>query len=308
MRCASPTAHAQRGAAVILAMITVMLCATIAAAALGDLGHSIDSAAGRQDQGQARLLARAAADWARNVLADDAMRTTVDHTGEPWAVRVPPTPVDEAEVSGEIQDWSGRYNLNNLVNDEGKADPDAVVQFARLLGTLGINPVRAARLSVNLLDWITPLAPEDQPTATRPGEAQAPHGPLLDIGELSLIPGYDAALVEQIARFAVALPAPSRINVNTAPAEVLVAITDGIDINVARVLVAERERAWYKDIADFSARLPEGAQTARGARIDVKSQHFLVTGRASYGSAMVRMEVLLDRQQTWPEILWQRIL
>jgi general secretion pathway protein K len=297
----------QRGAAVILAMITVMLCATIAAAALGDLGHSIDSAAGRQDQGQARLLARAAADWARNVLADDAMRTTVDHSGEPWAVRVPPTPVDEAEVSGEILDWSGRYNLNNLVID-GKADPDAAVQFARLLGALGIHPVRATRLSVNLLDWITPLDPDSDGGTPRPDKTRPPRGPLLDIGELTLIPGYDAALVEQIAAFAVALPAPSRINVNTAPAEVLAAITDGIDINVARVLVAERERAWFKDIADFSVRLPEGAQPARGARIDVKSQYFLVTGRASHGSAMVRMEVLLDRQQSWPEILWQRIL
>lgn len=306
MRCASAPTSTQRGAAVILAMITVMLCATIAAAALGDLGHSIDSAAGRQEQGQARLLARAAADWARNVLADDAMRTTVDHGGEPWAVRVPPTPVDEAEVSGEILDWSGRYNLNNLVH-EGKADPDATVQFSRLLATLGISPVRATRLSVNLLDWITPPDPE-RTTTERPGEARAPRGPLIDIGELAYVPGYDPALVEQIARFAVALPAPSRINVNTAPAEVLVAITDGLDINAARVLVAERERAWFKDIADFSARLPQGAQTASGARIDVKSQHFLVTGRASYGNATVRMEVLLDRHETWPEILWQRIL
>nr|MBL8457457.1 general secretion pathway protein GspK [Zoogloeaceae bacterium] len=69
----------QRGAAIILALLTVMLAAAIAAATIASLGRSIDSSTGLQDQAQARRLARGAADWARNVLADDGMRTTVDH-------------------------------------------------------------------------------------------------------------------------------------------------------------------------------------------------------------------------------------
>jgi general secretion pathway protein K len=39
----------------------------------------------------------------------------------------------------------------------------------------------------------------------------------------------------------------------------------------------------------------------------VQSRFFLVTGRARRGVAMVRMEVLLDRNETWPDIVWQRI-
>ena len=297
-------------------MITVLVCAGVAASVIASLGRSIDNAAGRQDQAQARLLARAAADWSRNVLADDRMHTAADHLREPWAVRVPPTPVGDAEVSGEIQDWSGRFNLNNLAPD-GRAAPEAVAAFERLLSTLDVGPVQAQRLGTALVDWIA--TPDEDDSPRRPGGAAqlpgldrraalAPRGPLAEIGELRNVPGFDDALIERLRELVVSVPAPSRINLNTAPPEVIFALVPGLDLNTARVLVAERDRSWYRNLADFTSRLPPGAEPPDASTVDVRSRHFLVTGRARYGNAMVRMEVLLDREQTWPEILWQRIL
>ncbi|MCK0508842.1 type II secretion system minor pseudopilin GspK [Aromatoleum anaerobium] len=293
----------------ILALLSVALAAGLAAAVLGDFGRSLDSVAGRQDQAQARLLARGAVDWARNVLADDFKRTNVDHAKEMWAVRVPPTPVGEGEVGGEIQDRSGLFNLNNLVPD-GKADPLALAQFGRLLATLGVAPADAGRLAQAVVDWIGRSATgEEKNGIASSGLRDAPgaNGSLLDAAELRLAAGFDEALVQRLAPFVTALPAPSRINVNTAPAEVLAAVVPELELNDARILVAERERAWFRDLADFSARLPSGAQPAATA-LDVRSRHFAVIGRAGFGSAVVRMEVLLDRRETWPTILWQRLL
>lgn len=306
MPCAD--ALRQRGAAVILALITVMLAASIAAATLGSLGRSIDSRAGLQDQSQARMLARGAADWARNVLADDGMRTSVDHLGEPWAVKVPPTPVGEAEVAGEIQDWSGRFNVNNLA-PAGKPDLAVAAQFVRLLEALDIEGARAESLTEAVLDWISGNsgATSGAPAAQATVGLQAPRGPLADIGELRYLPGMDDALMLRLKQVAVALPSPSKVNVNMAPAEVLFALTSGLDINAARVLAAERERAWFRDLADFVARLPEGARVVASGTLDVRSRYFLVTGRARYGVAVVNMDVLLDRRETWPDVLWQRI-
>ena len=34
----------------------------------------------------------------------------------------------------------------------------------------------------------------------------------------------------------------------------------------------------------------------------------IVTGRARFGVSMVRMEVLLDRSQNWPTVVWQKLL
>ena len=312
----SPTRPRQRGAAVILALLTVALVAGLAAAAVGDLGVAMDQVTGRHDQAQARQLARGAVDWARNVLAEDARGSTVDHLGEAWAVQVPPTPVEEGELAGEIRELSGRVNLNNLVQLDG---PDAleIEQFQRLLASVGVGDAEAISLTAALLDW---LDADEEPRL--PGGAdsswysaqtpplRAANSPLAAVAELAQIRGFSPALVARLTPFIAALPAGSRINVNTAPAEVLVAAAPGLGLDTARVLVAERGRAWFKDVADFEARLKSRSPDANPdiSRLATTSRHFLVTGRARFGVAMVRMEVLLDRSQNWPTIVWQKLL
>lgn len=275
----------QRGAAILLAMITLFVCAGLAASMIGQLGRSLDSASGQQDLAQARILARAAVDWARNILADDRIRTAVDHPGQPWAIRIPPTPVDNGEVSGEIQCWSGRFNLNNLAPG-GEPDAAAMNAFVRLLQAIDVPPANARRLA----------------------DALIARGPLVDASELAGLPGVDETVLDSLRQLVVALPAPSRINLNTAPAEVLMAITQGLDRVTARALVAERERIWYRNLADYTSRLPPNASIATPGSVDIRSRHFLVTGRAGYGVATVRLEVLLDRAEIWPDIIWQRLL
>ncbi len=306
----------QRGAAVILALLTVALVAGLAAAAVGDLGVAMDQVTGRHDQAQARQLARGAVDWARNVLAEDARGSTVDHLGEAWAVQVPPTPVEEGELAGEIRELSGRLNLNNLVQADG---PNAleIEQFRRLLGVAGVGDAEAVSLTAALLDW---LDADDEPRLPGGAEsswygAQTPprraaNSPLAAVAELTQIRGFSPELVARLTPFVAALPAGSRINVNTAPAEVLVAAAPGLGLDTARVLVAERGRAWFKDVADFEARLKSRSPDATPdiSRLATTSRHFLVTGRARFGVSMVRMEVLLDRSQNWPTIVWQKLL
>jgi general secretion pathway protein K len=312
----SPTRPRQRGAAVILALLTVALVAGLAAAAVGDLGVAMDQVTGRHDQAQARQLARGAVDWARNVLAEDARGSTVDHLGEAWAVQVPPTPVEEGELAGEIRELSGRLNLNNLVQLDG---PDAleIEQFQRLLAVVGVGDAEAISLTAALLDWLDadeeprlPGGAESSWYSAQTPPLRAANSPLAAVAELSQIRGFSPALVARLTPFIAALPAGSRINVNTAPAEVLVAAAPGLGLDTARVLVAERGRAWFKDVADFEARLKSRSPDANPdiSRLATTSRHFLVTGRARFGVAMVRMEVLLDRSQNWPTIVWQKLL
>ena len=232
MRRAAPTPlrrARQRGAAVILALLTVALVAGLAAAAVGDLGVAMDQVTGRHDQAQARQLARGAVDWARNVLAEDARGSTVDHLGEAWAVQVPPTPVEEGELAGEIREQSGRINLNNLVQADGP-DLGEMDQFLRLLAILGVGDSQALDLRAALLDW---LDADDEPRLPGGAEsswygAQTParraaNGPLVAVSELLQVRGFTPQLVARLTPFVVAVPPGSTVNVNTAPAEVLAA-------------------------------------------------------------------------------------
>lgn len=315
-----PLAHAQRGAAVILALLTVALVAGLAAASVGDLGVAMDQVTGRHDQAQARQLARGAVDWARNVLAEDARSSSVDHLGEAWATKVPPTPVEEGEVSGELQELSGRLNLNNLVRADGSsgstsADIVEVEQFQRLLGLLGTGQSEAGSLTTALLDWLdsddTPRLPggaESTWYGAQTPPRRAANAPLVAVSELLQVRGFTPQLVARLTPFVATLPVGSTVNVNTAPAEVLAAVVPGLSLDAARVLVVQRSRAWFKDLADFKARLPSQEMQPDITRLATTSRHFLATGRARFGVSMVRMEVLLDRSQNWPTVVWQKLL
>ena len=315
-----PLLHAQRGAAVILALLTVALVAGLAAASVGDLGVAMDQVTGRHDQAQARQLARGAVDWARNVLAEDARSSSVDHLGEAWATKVPPTPVEEGEVSGELQELSGRLNLNNLVRADGSsgstsADIVEVEQFQRLLGLLGTGQSEAGSLTTALLDWLdsddTPRLPggaESTWYGAQTPPRRAANAPLVAVSELLQVRGFTPQLVARLTPFVATLPVGSTVNVNTAPAEVLAAVVPGLSLDAARVLVVQRSRAWFKDLADFKARLPSQELQPDITRLATTSRHFLATGRARFGVSMVRMEVLLDRSQNWPTVVWQKLL
>lgn len=303
-----------RGAALLSALLTVALAAMLAAGLLAQVGHAVDLVAGRHDLAQAQWLARGAIDWARNVLAEDARSSSVDHPGEAWALRVPPTAVEEGELSGEISDLDGRFNVNRLWAD-GRIDPAALAAYRRLLASLGFAPEVAAVLADGLADWLDAdvealsasgaeaswYAAQEQPW--RPA-----NGPLLELAELHRIRGYTPEIVDRLRPFLAVLPQPAPVNVNTAAPEVLAAVLPGLALDEARRLAEEGRRAWCRDLNDFRARLPSELRAAELGDLGVGSRYFLVTGRARYGAAVSRLEVLLSRGAGWPAIVWQKVL
>ena len=310
-RCARRAA--QRGAAVVLALLTVSFAAMLAAAALADFGHGLDMLGGRHDQAQALQLARAAVDWSRNILADDARRTPTDHLGEIWTTEIPVTAigsdVTDGSVGGAIRDLSGRFNLNELA-PRGRVDTQSVTRFARLLGLVGMSGASANAAAQALAAHLQGGAGRDARTATAseaPGGAETNAGggrALVETRELVLLGLVPAATFNTLEPHVVAAPAGAAININTASAEVLAAVLDGLSLDAARNLVAARERAWFRNLGDLQGRLPEGAGLPAGRVLDVRSRYFLVTVTAAYGDAVLNLQAMLDRESNWPSILW----
>lgn len=312
--CARRAPHRQHsGAALLLAMLTLALMAEIAALVVADYGSAMELLVGRQDQGQSRWLARGAVDWARNVLAEDARTSTSDHLGEMWATRVAPTPVEDGEVGGEILDYSGYFNLNALVAS-GIAATEQVESYKRLLQLIGVPPQDAASLTAALVDWLDANSErvsngaESDWYAAQGKRYRVANAPLADIDELALVRGYGEDVINRLRSVAVALPESAPVNANSAPPEVLSALIPNLSIDEARVIAARRLADPFADEADFLARLPRSATAPPAGRFSATSRYFLVGGRAKYGLAVTRMQVLLDRNSVWPEIIWQKIL
>ena len=301
---------AQRGVAVVLAMSVVAL-ATMAATAI-IIPQSIWM---RQNQltnehVQAQVMVQAGVDWVRAVLSDDRRLSNVDHLGEAWALRMPVMPIEKGELAGHIDDQQGMFNLNNLVQD-GKISATHLVRFKRLLAFLSLPPA----LADALVDWMdADSAPQPQGGAedeyylglTPPYLAS--NRPLTDMTELALVRGFDSAVRARLRPFVTALPRFTPINVNTAPPEVLAAVIEGLGINGARTLVEQRQRAYFRDDADFLNRLPEGA-VAEDSDVSISSDYFMATLRVTRGEAQAQGMVLLARVDAgWPIIIWRKYL
>ena len=254
------------------------------------------------ERAQARQLGLAGIDWARAVLAEDARGSNVDHEKEIWTLRLPAIPVEGGEVMGAIDDRQGLYNLNNAVSN--------VAQFQRLLEVLGL----PSALALTLADW------EDADSEQQAGGAEdgyylglaqpyrASNHALIELGELSKVKGFDSSTIESLRAFVSVLPSnKTPVNVNFAPAEVLVAVIEGLSLSDARLLVQQRKVQPYKDIADFKQRLPHGGVKVVDSDISVKSDFFWVTGRASVGKSQVLTQALVQRISNWPTVVWQSV-
>jgi general secretion pathway protein K len=269
----------QQGVAVVLAMGVVALAAIAAAAMLASQSTWSRHAELSAEHAQAQALVQAGVDWTRALLYDDRRLSSVDHLGEPWAMRLPPVPVDNGELAGQINDQQAAFNLNNVFSG-GKQSPPQVLQLRRLLQILGLPDALA--------------------------DAYVAAGrPLIDPAELALIPGFDAARRARLRPFVTALPRFTAVNVNTASPEVLAAVIEGLDLDAARELVAQRGRAYFRNRAEFLARLPPGA--VAGNDLATSSEFFLANVRVTIGVAQARGSALLQRASSgWPVVVWRK--
>jgi len=302
----------ERGIAIVLALSVVAMAAMVAAAIMVSQSTWARQLELTAEHVQARAVLQAGADWARAVLSDDRRLSNVDHLGEPWALRLPPMPVENGELVGKIEDQQGLFNVNNLVS-EGKVNVAQLAHFQRLLATLGLPDA----LAYTLVDWID----DDSQPQPQGGAEDAyylaldppyltANRPLIDVDELALVAGFDVSVRARLRPYVTALPGSTAVNVNTAPPEVLAAVIDGLDLGNAQALVAQRDRAYFRDTGDFTKRLPRDAVAAAGD-ISVSSDYFLASLRVTIGGAQARGRALLSRSGAgtgWPIIIWRKYL
>jgi general secretion pathway protein K len=295
-----------RGAAIILAMLIAALAAAVAATVFADQQRWSRTVELRRDQVQAQALAMAGVLWARQILDDDARRSDIDHLGEPWALSLPPIPMEDGEIRGAIVDAQGRLNVNAL-GLAGTSAPE-YTRLAALFSQRGASPAALPALS----DWI------DEDAVVRDAGAEdafylaqrRPHltanRPAARGAELGVVKGMTPHGLAAVLPFLSALPAGTPVNVNTAPPEVLRAVVDSLDGERLEALVADRARKPFTTVAEFRARLPDGAALASDLGLSVRSNFFYVTIEARQGTTRSRARALVRRDGGGrPTVVWQ---
>ena len=303
-----PCATDQRGLALIIAMLVAALAAAVAISLASAQAQWSAQVSHRRDQVQAQLFALAGVQWARQILDADEHSTAIDHAGEPWALPLPATPVENGSVEGRIVDAQSLLNVNNLASGAHAAFERQ--RFERLFATLRLP---AATLAT-IVDWVDA---DDVPqqggaedawyrSAAVPGLAASM--PAIRVQELGAARGVTATTLAGLTRYATALPVDTPLNVNTATAELLGTSITSIDPGQLAALVASRAERPFASLAEFRERLPAGASIGDEAMYTVKSRYFLVFVRARQGDTLSRAHTLIEHgANAWPRVVWQTI-
>lgn len=288
----------QQGIALITILVMVALATILAATIAKRQANTAENTAYLMRQNQSLLYAKSAEAFFSELLVDDANNAgAVDHLQENWAKPMPAFPVEDGFVSGTLQDESGKFNLNSLVNDEGVPNPQAKLWFEKLLLRVGL----PEKLSEAVIDW---QDADDEISGTMGAENSyyqgLPQGYLAanskfhNVEELKLVRGFEDQKYLQIVDYVSALPASdSKVNVNTAPAMLLASLDSKLDINAVEQALQKRQAnlEHFSNINDLWATEP-----FKQVSPDVQSQVNALLGvQSNYFKA--KIEVLLSERK-----------
>lgn len=276
---------AQAGVALITVLLVVALGTVAAVHMTRQTQLDLHRTGNRLALVQAREIALGGEQWAASVLARIRRSENyqgVDARNQDWAQGLPWTPAEEAQVTGSIQDMQGRFNINNLI-DEDAVSTLALDRFERLLVALDIDPA----LSQAVIDWLDrnretmyPAGAEDDYYLMQDPPYLAANRSAATATELRLIRGIDAAAWQSLAPHVTALPERTPINLNTATPAVLQAVVPGLDREAANSLSEKTTDQPFENVNEFFddplVADTETVQEADGTGLDVGSSHFRV--------------------------------
>jgi len=297
------------------ALILTLIVTTLMVAALVEMIHQvtvdISMSRGFRDGQQASLLAESGAIGGMKLIQLSLLGKDYTSLSDAWA-----TPVKLDDETGAIEvsvvEESGRINLNSLVYPNGVFEPFTQAALKRLGKRLKIpEDVWNA-----LADWM------DSGDQTSSNGAETPYyktqkppysarnGNLASIAELSLVKGFTPEHIVALRPFVTIYAAESgafvsKVNLNTAPKEVLTALDEGIDERMAERILEERRLKPFQNTGELS-RIPGGEKISLGTYVGVNGRLFRITSVARVKETARTVEAVVRLSGGAPETLsWQ---
>jgi general secretion pathway protein K len=296
----------QRGTALLLAMLIVVLVVTLTSGMVWQQTRAVEVEGAERARAQAAWILHGALDWARLILAEDARTDSqrqqkYDALDEPWATPLAEARLStflaldrdnnvdtgpEAFLSGRIVDAQSRYNLRNLVDAQGRLSEQEVAGLTRLASAAGLpgDVVNQVALALEPL-WAVRQGP---PPADLPLTPRR----VADLVWLGVAPDRVAALAPWVE----ILPLRTPVNVNTAPREVLLAAMEGLDMGGAERIVQQRQRQPLRSLEELRDLLGPSV-TVEPERVAVVTRHFEITGRLRLEHRVLEERSLVQRAE-----------
>lgn len=311
----------QRGVAVITALLLTALAITVVASLFWQQQVQVRSMENQRLRLQTQWAMRGMVDFARFWLRqDNPMLTALDGV---WATPIEEARLDDyvdrekvdtekfdATVSGRALDAQARFNITNLVDATGTINPKQVLAYQRLLSNMKLD----SGLAQATADAVLRAKPKPRssgsdgktPAATPASGGSSEPVAFTQVEDLLAVPGYTPQMIEQLRDVVIILPELTPINVNTAPAEVLAAVTM-MSLSEASALTLSNPRKKFVDFANFKNNI--NGNVIEGVELDVKSRYFLTVIRVRLDRAALDAVALVNRKtdpQRTTSLVWLR--
>ncbi|MGK7345708.1 MAG: type II secretion system minor pseudopilin GspK [Candidatus Nitrospinota bacterium M3_3B_026] len=283
-------------------ILTILVVALLTITVFGLFHHSwIQSAlaASFRDETKALYASRAGQMAARLILVEDAKNNIPrDALTDEWAQGAIPIPFGEGEyVFVTMMDESGKLDLNQLTSGRGYPAPRWIEIFRRLLVLLELDPA----LADAAVDWL------DADSIPLPSGAESPYyqslkdpypaknGKLDSLDELALVKGFEPKVINRIRPY-VTVWSDGRINANTAPPLVLLALDENMTEQMARQIERVRAEKPFNSRGDIK-RIPgmKDIYPRIALSIDVKSGFFSVESASTFNETTKTIRAVYQR-------------
>lgn len=295
----------QKGVALIMALLITSLASLFIMQILQSGQNQLELAQARQMEDRAWEIARGAEAWAIRILKQDLTDNHYDSQNDIWARPVVRLPVEGGFLNGQLQDLSGRLNLNRLIDQSGLVDDVEFQRLQRLLRQLNL----PQNLADSLVDWldadsqIFKSGAEDQVYMGMNPSYRASNQRFSHIAELKWVRGFDQKALQKIIPFVCVLPYDSGLNVNTAPAEVLMSLHDSFPVDLARQL-SQGGGSDFQSLSDFNERIAaHGFQIVDIQGLGVRSSGFELNLRVNIQERIQDFSMLLHRDRGRIQVL-----
>lgn len=316
-RLNSQQVKCQRGAALLMAMLTVALVTTLASAALWQQWRQVEIEMAERGRTQTAWMMTGALDWTRLILREDAVSaqgTGVDHLGEPWALPVQESKLStflsqdqqwregDAEIflSGQITDAQSRMNVMNLIED-GKLSPKMLSRFGALFERLNLPLSELQMLATQLQSSLQAKTENNAKPSSSPANTALMPQQTAQLVWLGLSPRTLAALQPHITL----LPEATPVNLNTASAEVLSASLPGLDLASARQAVDLRQRGHWASLDAAREALGSVGRQVDDKQHSIQSRFFEVNGRMRIDNVVQQEQSLVRRDGNQVSLVWR---
>jgi len=285
--------RSERGIALLATLLAISLMTILVIDFTSTTSLGYRSAANQVNEVRAECLAKSAIAVGLSLLAQQSILNSASQKpyyalNQPWAMPYPPVPVGGGTAEVSIVDDARKIDINLLVNPRtGQVNQDVAVIVGRLFEIIGV----PADIIPAIIDWLDPDSVESPD-----GGAEADYylrldppyeprnSPMPTIGDLRMVRGVTTPIFIRLMSFLSVAP-ETRVNANTAPAEVLAALSPDLasDPREIKEILIARMTTPFQDVTDF-ANLPGVGQNSADLMklLTTSSEYFTIMGVGTY--------------------------